>query len=260
VRTIVGVATSITLFIGRTKFGPMNDPVRLTTYSDFARAFGEDNTISDMARYVKLFFLNGGADCYVMRVAKNPVNSGVTLRNEAGGNVLRLTAKSPGSMGDTIRAAVTYSTQYPESTFNMEIFRWQTDSAGNKTKVGREDWKNLSMDPTSASYAPTFLSQKSSLVNAADLTPATPVPGASISGRYVPDLGTDAGFLTAWEAILGKVVGAKHKFQISVDGNRYVPIDLNTPPLDVSALTVPRQNPLRAAIALGSTTSSRLRR
>ena len=52
VRTIVGVATSITLFIGRTKFGPMNDPVRLTTYSDFVRAFGEDTTISDMARYV----------------------------------------------------------------------------------------------------------------------------------------------------------------------------------------------------------------
>jgi Bacteriophage tail sheath protein len=250
VRTIVGVATSITLFVGRTKLGPMNEPTRVTTYSDFARAFGEDNTISDMGRYVKLFFLNGGADCYVMRVAKNPVNSGVTLRNEAGGNVLRVAAKNPGSMGDTIRTAVTYSTQYPEATFNMEVFRWETDSTGNRTKVGREDWKNLSMDPTSASYAPVFLSQKSSLINATDLTVPAPTPGFSIARRVVPDLGTDAGFRTGWEAVLGAGASARHKFQISVDGNRYVPIDLDLPAaLNVGGLAAPPRTTLAGAIA-----------
>jgi uncharacterized protein len=231
VRTIVGVATSITLFIGRTKFGPMNEPLRLTNYSDFVRAFGDDVTVSDMPRYVKLFFLNGGTDCYVMRIAKGALSSAVTLRNEAGANTLVLTAKNPGSMGDSIRAAVTYSGLYPEATFNMEIFRWETDTAGNKTKVAREDWKNLSMDPASSTYAPTFLSQKSSLVTAAE--PGAPVAAAngySISGRPVPNIAaTEAAFRTAWHSVLGTGPGdadARRKFQISVDGNRYVEVDL----------------------------------
>src|SRR5262249_50270087 len=128
--------------------------------------------------------------------------SAVTLKSEGGADALELTAKNPGSIGDTIRTAVTYSTQYPEATFNMEIFRMQTDSAGNRTKVDREDWKNLSMDPSSSSYAPTFLSQKSALVNATDLTAST-TPGFSISGRVVPDGSADATFRTAWDDILG---------------------------------------------------------
>jgi len=36
---------------------------------DFVGTFSEDISAGDMARYVKLFFLNGGTDCYVMRLA-----------------------------------------------------------------------------------------------------------------------------------------------------------------------------------------------
>ncbi|WP_437779029.1 phage tail sheath family protein [Sorangium sp. So ce1097] len=237
VRTIVGVSTSVALFIGRTKSGPMNDPVRITTYSDFIRTFGEDHTISDVARYVKLFFLNGGADCYVMRIARNSASSTVTLENEAGQDALVLTAKNPGTLGDSIRAAVTYNGQYPEATFNMEIFRWETNSAGNRTKVAREEWKNLSMDPAASTYAPTFLSQKSSLVNATDPAVAPIQDGTSLSGRAIPDDATEAGFRAAWNSVLGNGATARHKFQISVDGNRYVEVNLALPtPLDIGAM------------------------
>ena len=40
VRTIAGVATSVTAFVGRTRKGPINEPVVITTFSDFERAFG----------------------------------------------------------------------------------------------------------------------------------------------------------------------------------------------------------------------------
>src|SRR5262245_31904818 len=122
VRTIVGVSTSIAAFIGRTQFGPLNQPARVQNYTDFVRAFGSDNAVGDMARYVKLFFLNGGTDCYITRITKGAVASSVTLRTEGGANAMVLTARDAGVLGDTIRVGVSYNTQYPEASFNLQIF------------------------------------------------------------------------------------------------------------------------------------------
>jgi len=234
VRTIVGVSTSVTLFVGRTKFGPMDAPIRLTNYSDFARAFGDDSTLADTARYVKLFFQNGGSDCYVMRIANNAKPASVTLQNELGGAALVLTAKNPGVDGNTIRAAVTYRGQYPETTFNIEVFRSVIDSRGQRTKVDPEQWNNLTMDPTLPTYAPTFLSQKSALVNAVEPSAPAPVAGFSLAGRAVPTDPADVPtFKAVWAGLLGSTQAA-NRFQISVDGNPYVEVDLT--PIDVGAL------------------------
>ena len=248
VRTIVGVSTSTTLFIGRTRSGPMDEPTRITTYTDFVRAFGEDNNVSDMARYVKLFFLNGGADAYIMRIANGDVASAVDLRNDAGASVLKLTAKNAGKLGDTVRVAVTYAGEFPEATFNAEIFRWETDTAGNKVKTAREEWRNLSMDPLLPTYAPTFLTQKSDLVNAAEIAGVAATNGFSLSGRPIQDDNNETGgttsFVPVWNAILGNAPGPatpKHSFQISVDGNPFVEVTLHDPldsskPPDVSTI------------------------
>ena len=40
VRTITGVATSITAFIGKALRGPTDQPVTITSFSDFERVFG----------------------------------------------------------------------------------------------------------------------------------------------------------------------------------------------------------------------------
>ncbi|MBM4249912.1 MAG: hypothetical protein FJ149_10875 [Euryarchaeota archaeon] len=40
VRTIVGVPTSITAFIGRAIDGPDNEPVKINNFGDFERIFG----------------------------------------------------------------------------------------------------------------------------------------------------------------------------------------------------------------------------
>jgi uncharacterized protein len=237
VRTIVGVSTSITLFVGRTKSGPMNEPIRLTTYGDFVRVFGEDNVVSDMARYLKLFFLNGGTDCYVIRVAEGAGKAGVVLQDESGSPILTLSAKNDGTLGDTIRAAVTYNTQYPEATFAIEIFRWETDSAGNKVKVAREEWTNLSMDPTASTYAVTFLQQKSALVDAAELAAVSAQDGFAISGRPVEDGADEVEFKDNWNEVLGSGADARHKFRISVDGSPFVEVDTqSTSALDVTTL------------------------
>ena len=69
VRTIVGVGTSIAMFVGRARTGQMKVPVLCNSYEDFVRAFSADDGGGDMFRAVRLFFANGGAQCYAMRIA-----------------------------------------------------------------------------------------------------------------------------------------------------------------------------------------------
>ncbi|MEM9190788.1 MAG: phage tail sheath C-terminal domain-containing protein [Myxococcota bacterium] len=222
VRTIVGVGTSTTLFVGRTKQGPLDTPLRLTNYSDFVRNFGEDNTVSDMSRYVRLFFLNGGTDCYVIRVAKDAATSTVTLLNEAGTPSLEVRAKQAGVLGNSIRIGVDYNTAFPEATFNLEVFRWEVGPTGQRSKVETEKWSNLSMDPASSTFAPTFLTQKSKLIEVS--APFSGPSGRSRSGR--PVLNNPAGdteFLNVWPAL----IPANSEFRISVDGSPVVTATLN---------------------------------
>jgi phage tail sheath protein FI len=230
VRTITGVATSVAMFIGTARKGPMAKPVRLSTYTDFARAFSDDAAGGALANYVKLFFLNGGADCYVMRIANAPSRAFVTLRNEAGAQVLRLEARDPGRAGEDIRAVVTYNGQQPEATFNLDLFRWVLDANGNRGKRDLESWKGLNMNPASPLYAVDFVTQNSKLVSAAPggAIPAA-VPGFSLSGRAVPN---GAGFQAAWSPLFGTVPAAvpatnTNKLLIRVAGSPFVDVDFS---------------------------------
>jgi phage tail sheath protein FI len=226
VRTIVGVSTSIGMFLGMTEQGPMSQPIECTTYTDFVRTFGDSTLTSQMANYVRMFFLNGGTDCHVMRIAKGATQASVTLQNEAGTGVLVLTALDAGLSGENIRAVVSYGGPQPETTFNLGLFQWATDSGGNRIKTNTESWKNLSMDPTSPLYAPAFLGQSSKLVTAATaVTIPAAVTGYSLSGRAVPD---GAAFTANWSALLGDVVGLKtNHIQMIVNSKGPVDVDFS---------------------------------
>ena len=50
----------------------MNVPVRCLNYTKFQTVFSDQYANSDLARAVRLFFDNGGTDCYVMRIAGGP--------------------------------------------------------------------------------------------------------------------------------------------------------------------------------------------
>lgn len=230
VRTIAGVSTSTTLFVGASADGPINQPKLCLSYSEFKDTFGESGSVGDLARYVKLFFLNGGTRCFVSRIANGAQTSSVTLLAEDGVTpVLGLTAKSPGRSGETIRAAISYKGQQPEVTFNIELFR--VDDAGNVSAL--ESWNGLSMDPASASYAPAFLSQNSELVSASAVGgPPTGQGGSSRAGRPVAhDSAAAAGaanaFDTVWGALLPSTAAeGVGNLQISVAGSPWVSVDL----------------------------------
>lgn len=80
VRTITGVATSITAFIGRALTGPVNEAVTINGYGDFERIFGGLWGSSTMGYAVRDFFLNGGGQAIIVRLF-NPffANEGARL-------------------------------------------------------------------------------------------------------------------------------------------------------------------------------------
>jgi len=68
VRTIMGVATSITAFIGRTLRGPVNDPQTVNNFGDYQRIFGGLWLDSTMSFAVRDFFQNGGGQAIIVRL------------------------------------------------------------------------------------------------------------------------------------------------------------------------------------------------
>jgi phage tail sheath protein FI len=69
VHTITGVATSITAFVGYAPRGPVNEPTRVLSFSEYARVFGGLSASSTMSYAVQQFFQNGGGDALILRTA-----------------------------------------------------------------------------------------------------------------------------------------------------------------------------------------------
>jgi uncharacterized protein len=82
VRTITGVATSITAFIGRARRGPTEKAMTINSYADFERIFGGLWTESSLGFAVRDFYLNGGSQAIIVRLF-TPQFANETERNAA---------------------------------------------------------------------------------------------------------------------------------------------------------------------------------
>ncbi len=170
VRTIVGVSTSVAVFIGNAAWGPVNDPVLCLNYSDFERTFTSDVAVGDLARAVRLFFLNGGTQCYVVRLAKEddpvPANNAapatVTLVDAATADTLIIEGKYPGLLGDSIRVVVEHPASPPAlpNVFDLTLWRILINQAGDEVPTDIQTWKGLSMDPTHPRFAINYIDYK----------------------------------------------------------------------------------------------------
>src|SRR5215475_11540392 len=109
VRTIIGVATSITAFVGRALRGPVNDPIRIQSFSDYVRAFGGLTDLSTVSYAVQQFFLNGGTDALIVRVHNGGQKAILNLPTTAGALVLE--AANEGIWGNNLRATVDHLTK-----------------------------------------------------------------------------------------------------------------------------------------------------
>ncbi|MGH7230187.1 MAG: phage tail sheath family protein, partial [Nitrospiraceae bacterium] len=104
VRTITGVATSITAFIGKALRGPVNEAVTITSFGDFERLFGGLDRNMMLAYAARDFFVNGGSRAIVVRLYKAPAGSASRATYEVAN--LALQADSEGAWGMQVRARV----------------------------------------------------------------------------------------------------------------------------------------------------------
>src|SRR5438067_13667277 len=115
VHTITGVATSITVFFGRTSKGALNTPVHCLSFADFTRTFGDPHPSSDLYASVQQFYNNGGTECYVVRLAQGAKAAKVTLcspfkKTGVAVPVLDIEATAEGAWANTLRLEVDYNT------------------------------------------------------------------------------------------------------------------------------------------------------
>ncbi len=103
VRTITGVATSITAFIGRTLRGPVNEAITINNFGDFERAFGGLWKESTLSYAVRDFYLNGGGQAIIVRLYKDKGNE---KKAKLKVGELNLEAANEGSWGNNLQAKI----------------------------------------------------------------------------------------------------------------------------------------------------------
>jgi phage tail sheath protein FI len=107
VRTVTGVATSITAFIGRALRGPVNKATTINSFGDFERIFGGLWTKSSLGYAVRDFYLNGGSQAVIVRLyhAESGQNAKASKSKVTAGTV-ELEAAYEGKWGANLRASV----------------------------------------------------------------------------------------------------------------------------------------------------------
>ena len=143
VRTITGGSTSTTAFVGRTRLGPLDTPVEVNSFGDFARSFGGIWDLSPLSFSVQQYFQNGGQKAVIVRVANGAAATRFAIPGAAGD--LLLDASSPGLWGDNLQISIDTNTTDPANLFNITV-----NDPGPPTGTGTGDsevLRNLSADP-----------------------------------------------------------------------------------------------------------------
>ncbi|NTV95030.1 MAG: phage tail sheath family protein, partial [Thiobacillus sp.] len=163
-KPIEGVSTSVAALVGYATAGPLGEPTLVHSWDEYKTAFGGIASETDhlgLAAYN--FFLNGGKDAYIGRLAQGaaaaslPGNKMVGSGTASAINVLALSANSGGKWGNDL--SVNVLAQGSDGyRFNLQIRR---DSAL------AEVFNGLSMDDSDAAYALTVINGGSKLVKAA---------------------------------------------------------------------------------------------
>lgn len=187
VRTITGVATSITAFIGWAPKGPTDRAELILSWADYDRKFGGLTRDSLMSYSVYHFFNNGGQRAYVIRLVMT--GSQTNSENAAAATVsldskLKVTANNPGKWGENY-AIVTKRRADDATRFRLVVANFKQDPKG----IPVETFENLSMNPQDARYVVNVLKSESSFVVAEVLNNATDPP----ADTDIPTSGDDKG-------------------------------------------------------------------
>jgi phage tail sheath protein FI len=128
-RPIEGVGTAVAAFVGLAETGPFNTPTLVSNWKQFQTTFGGFTGDSYLALSVYGYFLNGGGNCFVVRVGGDvrPVSARAELTAVAGEGAesapkYEIQAAAEGSEGNdiTVEIADSGNPEAPE-TFKLLV-------------------------------------------------------------------------------------------------------------------------------------------
>jgi hypothetical protein len=184
-RSIEGVPTSVTIFVGETERGPLN-VTRINGRTQYAtlfggyrrRAAGQADPISErllIPYSLDGFFANGGTSAYILRMcdgfnAFDPDTTATAARDEAGGNDF-LIASSPGAWGNFVSVASARSTDDDADRFRLAVFY---TAPGTTTPTLVEEFDKLSLDAADENFVEAVL-RRSAYIRWDPDAPLTPI-------------------------------------------------------------------------------------
>ncbi|MFI9650018.1 phage tail sheath family protein [Streptomyces sp. NPDC052040] len=230
-RPVEGVATAVAAFVGFADEGPLNEPVRITNWSQFTKTFGDFVQGSYLAHSVYGYFANGGGTCYVVRVGGKSADAGTGTGTQDVGSAapaqvlgdFRIAAL-PAASGheiavDVQRKAVDPKAKRP-ATGPADKARAGKDGAA---EAGAEDHFtftvkvngtptetfDVSTEKSSASYVVTQVKKHSKLVLVEEATTgaALALPESSTLALTAAPTADAAGGATAVKDVVGRYVG-----------------------------------------------------
>ena len=192
VRTITGVSTSVSAFLGSFTRGKLDKPIQIFGVADLERNFGPLVTTSEAGYAIRQFFLNGGREAWVVRVASAtpaaPAAAAIAMLDAvtAGNLALLAEAASEGIWGNRVQLDVDHDTAMA-GQFNLTAR--EVDAAGRT--VASETYRNLSLVPAAPNFAPDVVNAASALVRLTNLA-TSPTARVAETGTMTSTALTDA--------------------------------------------------------------------
>ena len=222
-RAITGVATSIAAFVAMAERGPMDTPVRIFNFADFERSFGA-TAEGELATQVRNFYINGGGQAYVMRIAEGAKQANVVLRDQDdSADAMAVTARDKGLEGNQLRVEIDYDTGSAEETFNLTVFRSALKDDGTIERQAEERWDNLSMNPNVGNFADAAINGKSALITVSAAPPAGNIHGLSVAGIILRSTQANAS-----DDLEAQVASGSNQLMIKVGDNPAIPASLTS--------------------------------
>ena len=190
-RPIEGVGTAVAAFVGLAEDGPYNTPTLVSNWKQFVTTFGGFTGDSYLALSVYGYFLNGGGNCYVVRIGGGVTDptpaqaliEGAPSDDRTGGPRYEVRALSEGTAGNDLTVEVADSTTGSDNA--AEQFKLIIRRDGMVV----EEFDGL-VPGRGRSGAPTVVTAQSKLIQlteAPNAVPTRPLNGTiQLGGGSVP--------------------------------------------------------------------------
>jgi uncharacterized protein len=238
--TITGVATSIAAFIGWSNQGPVGEAVMVESWPEYESLFGGMMPGVSLGYAVYQFFLNGGAQAYIVRLydtgaSASDANMAATASNAIGG--LTIYANNPGKWANALCVAVSNVAAASGGffTFNLQVL--MLTPSGSPALL--ESYTNLSTNPASPQWAVTVVNSDSTNITFTKPggTPPTslPAPSATANIWIAPGSLTTSTLFTSGETVTQTGSSATATVLGTVNGSYMI---LSSAPVPPSGKTV----------------------